>query len=370
MSLPLVSILMVARNADAFIDEAIRSARAQTVSDFELIVVDDGSGDATRDIVRRHVSEDDRVHLRPGPQRGLSAVRNASLQAARGRYALILDSDDILHPRHVEGLLHGQKRHGAEVCATNMVEFAQRDRRVRTRIFADAPPWISERPVTAREFIRRGDIGQDISLGYLKPLLDLGFLARQGIRYDERLRIGEDFDLALRVMMAGGSYAYLPQPTYFYRRHPNSTSHRLTRDDLEGLIEATDRYRVLTGEAGLRALLEDRRYNLQGALLQLEALSAIKAGRLLDALQLVAGHPGARKLTARALSEAFVKRLPSPSAVRDGSRLAEHESVTDHLNALVDGLADPPRSQRLSRGHADPPGGDAAVTISRTRCAR
>jgi len=94
---PCVSVLMPAFNAEAYINEAIDSVLAQTYTDFELLVVNDGSTDATGSRVLNY--SDSRIRLIDKPNNeGLAAARNTALYAARGRYVAWLDSDDIAHP--------------------------------------------------------------------------------------------------------------------------------------------------------------------------------------------------------------------------------------------------------------------------------
>ncbi|KMS50864.1 glycosyl transferase [Novosphingobium barchaimii LL02] len=335
---PLVSILMVARNAALFIDAAIVSAREQSLTDIEIVVVDDGSSDCTAQHVRAHVATDSRVRLLEGPRRGLSAVRNTSLKAARGHFAAILDSDDILHPRHLEWLMAGRVRGGAEILATNMVEFQEEGSRLTTRIFAEGPLWNDARPIEAEEYVERGMIGGKGALpGYLKPLFDLSFLRANGVGYDERLRIGEDFDLVLRAMLAGARYLYLPEPTYYYRRHVASTSHRLSRADLEGLLRAAQAYPCET-DGTLAAKVQARRENLEGALLHLDTIAAIKDGKLIRALRLTAGHPDARRLTLSSLYEATAKRIGLFRPVRQAVPPAHGEPLAERLRSITQGL--------------------------------
>ena len=308
---PEVSILIVARNTAPFIGSALASARAQSVADVEVLVVDDGSTDGTADIVRWHAAQDVRVRLIAGSCKGLSAVRNLSLDACRGRFAAILDSDDILHPRHVERLLAAQRAHGDEICAANMVEFQGDGKGLRAGLFADGKAWRAERRIGLDEFLAGSMFGsRAVSPGYLKPLFDMAFMRRHGLRYDERLRIGEDFDLVLRAMLAGARYRFLPAPGYYYRRHAASTSHRLSPLDLEGLLMALDAVAAAAGAAGEAApLLSARRDNLAGALAHLEVIAALKGRQWRRALHITAGNPVSRRLTLTSLREAAAKRI-------------------------------------------------------------
>ncbi|WP_404482158.1 glycosyltransferase family 2 protein [Novosphingobium sp. BL-52-GroH] len=337
MTTPLVSILIVARNAAPFIDAAILSACEQTLTDIEIVVVDDGSVDGTAQIVRAHVDRDPRVRLLEGPRKGLSAVRNASLNAARGRFAAILDADDILHPRHLEWLVSSQAQSGAEVCATNMVEFREEGVAFKTRAFAQGRRWRNTQVIQAAEFVSHGMIGgKSASLGYLKPLFDINFLRAHDMKYKERLRIGEDFDIVLRALLAGARYLYLPQTTYYYRKHAGSISHRLAHADLEELLLATRAY-PKAGEV-LAAQLQARCDNLEGALLHLDVVAALKSRRLLHALWLTSTHRDARRLTLASLYEAVGKRIVQAVARRKPARtsaLAHDESPVDRLRAIA-----------------------------------
>ena len=99
---PLVSVITTVRNRPHHILEAIASVTAQTLSGWELIVVDDGSDDVTPDVVDEIARRDARVHLLRREHAGVSAARNAGAAVARGRYVAWLDSDNTWQPRFLE----------------------------------------------------------------------------------------------------------------------------------------------------------------------------------------------------------------------------------------------------------------------------
>lgn len=100
---PLVSIIMPAYNAEKFIAQAIASVQAQTLSDWELIVSDDASTDATLSIVQGIAEQDARiVVLEPAGNHGPAHARNRAIENAAGRYIAFLDSDDLWKPRKLE----------------------------------------------------------------------------------------------------------------------------------------------------------------------------------------------------------------------------------------------------------------------------
>src|SRR4051812_28108863 len=98
---PTFSVAIPAYNAAATIAPALRSVLAQTRGDFEAIVVDDGSTDATAEAVGPFL-EDGRITLVQQENRGLSGARNTALASARGRYVSLLDSDDLWLPHYLE----------------------------------------------------------------------------------------------------------------------------------------------------------------------------------------------------------------------------------------------------------------------------
>jgi glycosyltransferase involved in cell wall biosynthesis len=93
---PCISIIVPARNAAALLGATLESVLQQSFADFEIVVVDDGSTDATAEVARGFRSKDPRVQVLSGPGRGVSAARNAGLGMSRGQILLFLDADDLL----------------------------------------------------------------------------------------------------------------------------------------------------------------------------------------------------------------------------------------------------------------------------------
>jgi len=318
---PQVSVLMVARNTGPFIGAAIASARAQSVADIEIIVVDDGSEDETRAIAESHAAADARVRVLAGPGAGLAAVRNASLDAARGRRALILDSDDLLAPDHVAGLLALAESSGAPMVAANMVSFREGGSEAGAWLFASGQGWQAEREIDLATFLRANCLfGAGPNLGYLKPLFDMDFLRRHALRYASGLRIGEDFDLLLRAMLAGGQLCFTPRASYFYRQHAGSTSARLPLADIETLIAAEAAY-ALPETGDIAAAARARRASLHAAAGHARAVAALKRRDGAAALAALGGNWHAWQLLGRSCVEAVAKRCglaaghrPAPEA--------------------------------------------------------
>lgn len=126
---PLVSVIMPAHNSERYIEAAICSVFDQTVTDWELIVIDDASTDATADIVRRLAGADTRIHLLTNEENlGPARSRNRGLDACQGRFVALLDSDDLWHPEKLERQLALAEKTGADViyCSYGIIDGAGR----------------------------------------------------------------------------------------------------------------------------------------------------------------------------------------------------------------------------------------------------
>lgn len=99
---PLVTVVTPVYNVAKYVGETVDSVLRQTFTNFEYLVVDDGSEDNSADVVRAHVGDDPRFRLMPGGHRGLSAARNTGIRESRGKYIAYLDGDDRWHPRFLE----------------------------------------------------------------------------------------------------------------------------------------------------------------------------------------------------------------------------------------------------------------------------
>ena len=113
---PAVSVVMPAYNCEKYIEAAIRSVISQTFTDWELIVIDDGSSDSTREIIDRLAAEDSRILSLPNEKNmGVAATRNRGIDISRGSYIALLDSDDVWREEKLERQLERLCETGADL---------------------------------------------------------------------------------------------------------------------------------------------------------------------------------------------------------------------------------------------------------------
>ncbi|MBD2075737.1 glycosyltransferase family 2 protein [Phormidium sp. FACHB-592] len=105
-SLPLVSVIIPAYNAEQFVERTLNSVLNQTYQKLEVIVIDDGSHDRTAEIVSEIAHRDDRVILLHQPNSGVAAARNLGIQHSRGEFIAPIDADDLWHPENIAKQVH------------------------------------------------------------------------------------------------------------------------------------------------------------------------------------------------------------------------------------------------------------------------
>ena len=188
---PLVSAILATYNRAAHVGGAIDSVLAQTYDDIEVVVVDDGSTDATPTVLDDYAA-DDRVRvLRNEENRGIPRTRNRGLEAARGEYVAIIDDDDRWHPRKTAkqvGVLEGLPDDYCGVYADGIITDADGDlvETVRTHAAGDIYPEILlEMPVLphASQLLRRDCVE---AVGGFDPAFDIASDWELAIRLADR----------------------------------------------------------------------------------------------------------------------------------------------------------------------------------------
>jgi glycosyltransferase involved in cell wall biosynthesis len=230
----LVTIVVPAHNAAGYVDAALKTAEAQTEQRIEIIVVDDASSDTTAAVVRAAAGQNDRIRLVSLPtNRGPGAARNAAIDAARGEWIALLDADDRYLPYRLARLLALAARTGAEMVSDNLLLCPDNGGPSRPLIPKDilrSPTMLSP-----AEFVRRNVATRSatcVSYGFLQPMIRRAFLDRHAIRYDERMRYGEDFVFETRCLLAGARWWVTPEPMYLYALRAGSLTQRASATDL------------------------------------------------------------------------------------------------------------------------------------------
>lgn len=247
---PRVSVIVPTYNRAYVLGRALESACAQTYRDHEIVVVDDGSDDDTRELVASFHERGVRYLTHSGNQ-GVSAARNTAIRAARGELLAFLDSDDVLAPSMIEQLVAFLDDHpGIDavfsdvavvegVDAVPVVASLARELPVFSRLLAvlaaDVPVLVDKRamylclleevPVKPSALLVRARVFEKI--GY----------------FDEHLKSGEDWDWLMRLVRIT-DFGFVNRPLVRQHRLPDAT-HRVMREaDKLGIIQLLSRERA------------------------------------------------------------------------------------------------------------------------------
>ena len=210
---PLVSVVIPAFRAERFIERAINSVREQSYPNWEIVVVEDGSKDTTESLVARFsgaVSQNV-IYSSNKTNIGVSATRNRAMSLARGEVIAFLDSDDWWSCEHLKAGL-SSLLDGAGICFSG---FHIYDERKGERIETE-PPTAEQLADPITSLLQRNYI-QASSLVMLWTKV-----ANATDQFDTELRVGEDVDYWVRLMLKGHSMQWTGQTTCYYAKHEES----------------------------------------------------------------------------------------------------------------------------------------------------
>ena len=205
---PLISVVLPIYNGEQYLAEAIESILAQSFTDFELIMIDDGSTDGSLAILKQYQTHDARIRLVSRENRNLATTLNDSIDLARGKWTARMDQDDIALPHRLERQLHWLELTGADLCGSWVRRFGSSDKRVLRMHQTDEAikmEMLFSSPFAHSAVMMRTD------------------LVRQ-LRYDNKWEKAEDYDLWERAVAANWKMTNVQEVLLLYRMHESQIS--------------------------------------------------------------------------------------------------------------------------------------------------
>lgn len=312
-----VSFAIASYNSLPFLGEAIRSALAQTSVSVEVLVVDDHSSDGSKAAAEEWSRRDSRVRvLQTQRNGGPGAARNVAIDHMRGDWYAILDSDDLVTPERSRLLIDAAEADNADMIADDLVVFGDaivETRHLATEATGSSAPQSLKLIDTETYFRSTVMFGKRPNLGFLKPMIRASALRSTGVRYQADLRIGEDDEFVVRLLLAGLRYALLPQAHYLYRKHGASVSHRLSLANAEAMLLSEQAVAHDIREAGLTSDAYDTRYrSIERATAFTRSVTALKKRRVAAAITPLLATPRAALLYSMPIG-AMIRRMTGRS---------------------------------------------------------
>lgn len=247
----MVSIIVAAYNSEKYLPACAASVISQSESDWELLLVDDGSTDQTGEICEEYSKKDSRIRTIHRQNGGLSAARNTGIDAARGEYLTFLDADDVFAPTFLETTLLAIGETGAEIAATTHIRFEGKE-----------PIWVTDRgKPKVKEMIPEEAISEALyqrGAGIGGKRLDSsawGKVYKRTLWKGVRFREGEwyeDLDVFYRLWEKARKIVFIGEALVGYRQHGESFLHTVTlrRGDVLDVTDRMVRHYEAAGEKG------------------------------------------------------------------------------------------------------------------------
>lgn len=205
---PEISVILPVYNGSPFLAEAINSILIQTIRNFELIIINDGSTDDSLSILQHYEKLDPRVKLISRENKGLANTLNESIALAKGVWIARMDQDDIAHPTRLETQLKYLKSSGADIVGSWVKRFGAVDRRVVK--------------------LPQSDSAIKIALLFESPFAHPTVMIRaeliKRIGYEHTWDKAEDYDLWVRAAICNWTMANVPEILLNYRVHSSQIS--------------------------------------------------------------------------------------------------------------------------------------------------
>lgn len=226
---PLVSIIIPTFNYAGYIRETVESALAQTYEQIEVIVIDDGSTDNTREVISDLI-ESNRLKYFYQDNRGLSSARNTGIRISEGKYISFLDSDDLISPKKVEvqlASLEDDCNYGVAFSDFRYFAYSDKSSLIPHRIRFSGDPTL--------RMILCGELMPIHSALFRRDILE------KTDWFDESLESCEDYDFWIRLKVRNINFIYIDEVMALYRLHGNQMSgHRIRH--YQSFLKVLNRY--------------------------------------------------------------------------------------------------------------------------------
>lgn len=263
----MISVIIPVYNTEKYVSRCIDCVLASACQDFEVILVNDGSTDCSRQICRQYAAKDRRIKSIDQIHKGVSAARNRGIDESRGEWVVFVDSDDVIAPDFLE-LIAGAEYQEQELLLFDYARRTQKSERG-TGVSERRNAVVQHYGKEDRKFLIAGLLNMDqltengnVSLAspcakaYKRDVIN-----RYRIRFPEDIAIGEDRLFNMQYLLRMQSCVYMEEKVYFAQVRPDSAMRGFRPDYLQNDLRYQEKLLNLLNENNIFASVEQAYYN-------------------------------------------------------------------------------------------------------------
>ena len=213
----MISVIVPVYNSEGTIVACVESIKAQDYSDWELLLIDDGSVDRSLSLCEEFSKQDSRIHVISQKHKGVSAARNNGLDKIRGQYVCFVDSDDVVDSNHLSSM-HSKREFEMVICGYSVDEYDSNGCMMKQS--KHVPIEVHTRKLGNERRLLKSLFASGMIHINCNKLLHTDIIAKNGIRYKE-IPVNEDYMFMLEYLMNAGSLCTIQTSTYHWNRVVN-----------------------------------------------------------------------------------------------------------------------------------------------------
>ena len=232
---PEITVIVPAFNAEKYLNRCLDSITGQSMSSWELIIVDDGSSDKTCDIANGYAGKDSRIKVIKSSGKGVSSARNAGIDVAEGKYLAFVDADDYPDPDYLKSLFDKAVESNADIMQCSFFFVDEAGKKMPDPDAFDKT--LGDKDSILRSYFAgtHGDIRDSVWAKLFKRE------AFADVRFDTGLSIYEDGYYVYQCCRKAGKVLSISAPLYNYFQHGSSTTHSRVNEQYKDFFSMFDK---------------------------------------------------------------------------------------------------------------------------------
>ncbi len=217
----MISVIIPVYNAEKFLKRCIDSILHQKFQDYEIILINDGSTDASRDICTAYAQAHDNISFIDKPNEGVSSARNCGIKQAKGEYIAFVDSDDYVSPDYLSNLINANQAYEVDLVQGGF-----------RKVNAESHDIEIVKCVESEQvFFSKGLYFKFLRGFVISKLFKKEIIQKHNIHFDTRITLAEDLCFVLEYCRYVKGIVFIPTADYFYYINEGSASYRFHKPD-------------------------------------------------------------------------------------------------------------------------------------------